>query len=128
MFDAGIGASMGAAIGAAMGGFKQAAADGSFAVNETGGKALLAAIREMARWVDGNLADLSTLARSQPLGSSKGAELIKPYLQEVASDDRGFITQLKEFRKSLADAEEGVLAAMRNYNNTEHDIQGNFSA
>lgn len=124
MFDAGsIGAMTGSMIG-----FKQAAADGSFAVNETGGKALLAAIREMAKWVDGNLADLSTLARSQPLGSSKGAELMKPYLQEVASDDRGFITQLKEFRKSLADAEEGVVAAMRNYNNTEHGIQGTFSA
>jgi hypothetical protein len=124
MLDAvGIGAMTGAMIG-----FKQAAADGSFSVNETGGKALLAAIREMGHWVDSNLADLSTLARSQPLGSSKGAELVKPYLQEVAADDRGFITQLKEFRKSLTDAEEGVLAAMRNYTNTEHGIKGNFRA
>jgi hypothetical protein len=112
----------------AMLGFKQAAADGSFAVNETGGKALLTAIREMAKWVDDNIADLSTLARSQALGSSKGAELMKPYLQDVASDDRGFITQLKEFRKSLTDAEEGVLAAMRNYNNMDHGVQGNFRA
>jgi hypothetical protein len=126
MFDAGIGASMGAAIGAAMGGFKQAAADGSFAVNETGGKALLAAIREMAKWVDDNLSRLGILSRELPLGTSKGADLMKPYVQQVASDDQGFITQLKEFRKSLADAEEGVLAAMRNYNNTEHGIQGNF--
>lgn len=109
-------------------GFKQAAADGSFAVNESGGQALLKAIREMAKWVDANLADLSTLGRSQPLGSSKGAELMKPYLQDVVTDDRGFVTQLKEFRKSLTDAEEGVLKAMANYNHTDQGAQGNFRA
>jgi hypothetical protein len=109
-------------------GFKQAAADGSFAVNETGGKALLTAIREMAKWVDDSFADLSTLSTAQPLGSSKGAELMKPYLQDVATDDRGFITQLKQFRQSLADAEEGVLAAMKNYKSTDHGVQGNFRA
>lgn len=124
MLDAGsIGAMTGSMIG-----FKQAAADGSFAVNETGGKALLAAIREMAKWVDDNLSRLGILSRELPLGTSKGADLMKPYLQQVATDDKGFITQLKEFRKSLADAEEGVLAAMRNYSNTESGIRGTFSA
>jgi hypothetical protein len=123
MLDAGGGGGVPSMIG-----FKQAAADGSFAVNETGGQALLKAIREMAKWVDENLADLSTLGRSQPLGSSKGAELMKPYLQDVVTDDRGFVTQLKEFRRSLTDAEEGVLAAMRNYNNTDHGASGNFRA
>src|SRR5690349_15232374 len=108
MLDA---AGMGAMAGE-MVSFKQAAADGSFAVNETGGKALLTAIREMAHWVDSNLADLSALSKQQPLGSSRGADLMKPYMVKVATDDQGFITQLVEFRKSLTDAEEGVQAAM----------------
>jgi hypothetical protein len=125
MLDAGGG---GGAMASSMISFKQAAADGSFSVNETGGKALLTAIREMAKWVDDNIMHLGTLGRELPLGSSKGADLMKPYVQQVATDDQGFIPQLKEFRKSLADAEEGVLAAMKNYKNTDHGIQGNFRA
>jgi hypothetical protein len=125
MLDAGGG---GGAMASSMISFKQAAADGSFSVNETGGKALLTAIREMAHWVDSNLADLSSLSNQQPLGSSKGADLMKPYLVNVATDDQGFITQLVQFRKALADAEEGVLAAMKNYKNTDHGIAGNFRA
>jgi len=118
---------MGAMAGEMIG-FKQAAANGSFSVNETGGKALLTAIREMAHWVDSNLADLSSLGKQQPLGSSKGADLMKPYMVNVATDDKGFITQLVEFRKALSDAEEGVVAAMKNYKSTDLGIQGNFRA
>ncbi|MFL6118943.1 hypothetical protein [Actinophytocola sp.] len=117
---------IGGAMGASMISFKQAGLDGSFTINETGGKALLAAIDEMAKWVEDNLADLSTLGKSPKLGSSKGADLMKPYVQKVATDDQGFITQLKEFRQSLADAQEGVQAAMRNYGHVEQGIQGNF--
>jgi hypothetical protein len=123
MFDA-----IGGAMGGAMIGFKEAAADGSFTINETGGQALLAAIREMARWVDDNLGDLGILSLELPLGTSKGADLMKPYVQQVASDDQGFLPQLKEFRKSLTDAEEGVLAAMKNYGHVDQGIQGNFRA
>jgi hypothetical protein len=119
---------MGGGLATSMISFKEAAADGSFTINETGGKALLAAIDEMMKWVDDNLMHLGTLSRELPLGTSKGADLMKPYVQQVATDDQGFITQLKEFRKSLADAQEGVHAAMRNYGHTEQGIQGNFRA
>ena len=121
----GVTASM-ASFNASMTSFKKAAATGSFAVNEAGGKALLKAVRDMAAWVDGKMRELSDLARKQPLGTSNGANVMKPYLQQVATDERGFITQLREFRKSLTDAEQGILDAMRNYGNTDQGIQGNF--
>jgi hypothetical protein len=121
MLDAGM-----AAVAASMQGLKAAAADGSFAVNETGGKALLVAIREMARWVDDNLADLGTLAQQPALGSSHGAEAMKPYVTEVATDQRGFLTMLQEFRASLVDAEAGVIGAMDNYDNIESSVEGTF--
>jgi hypothetical protein len=105
-----------------------AAAQGTFAVNETGGQALLSAIRELAKVVDGNLADLNTVSRSLPLGSSNGAKLMKPYMQDVQTDDQGFFTRLKEFRNSLVDAEAAIVAAMKNYDNMEHGIGGNFRA
>jgi hypothetical protein len=122
---------MGAAMGGFAGSMKQfaeAAAGGKFAVSPEGGDALLKAIRDMARWVDDNTQLASYLARQQPLGSSHGAEAMKPYLVEVVTDQQGFFTQLKGFRDTLADAEQGLMAAMANYNNTDEGAKGNFRA
>ncbi|HEX6356854.1 hypothetical protein [Actinophytocola sp.] len=126
-----IGAAMGAAMGAFAGSMKQfaaAAAGGQFAVSPEGGDALLKAIRDMARWVDDNLIEGEWLAQQLPLGSSHGAEAMKPYLVQVATDDQGFIPKLREFRSTLADAEQGIMAAMENYDNTDQGARGNFSA
>ncbi|MFI7676915.1 hypothetical protein [Actinophytocola sp. NPDC049390] len=127
MLDAGGGGGM-VGMAKSMGSLKQAAADGQFAVNETGGQALLVAIREMAKWVDTNLADLGTLAQQPALGASHGAEAMKPYVQEVATDQEGFLTMLQQFRASLEDAEAGVIGAMNNYNHIETTIEGKFRA
>jgi hypothetical protein len=107
---------------------REAATSGSFAVNETGGQALLTAIRDLAKVVDDNLADFRTVSRTLPLGSSNGANLMKPYMADVQSDDQGFFTRLKEFRDSLVDAEAAVQAAMKNYGHMEEGIKGNFRA
>ncbi len=111
-----------------MKGLLKAANDGSFAVNETGGKALLTAIREMAKWVDENLADLGTLAQQPALGTSNGAATMKPYVQNVATDQEGFLTMLREFRTSLADAEKGVIGAMKNYRDIDQGNAQNYRA
>ncbi|TDV40048.1 hypothetical protein CLV71_12465 [Actinophytocola oryzae] len=111
-----------------MSGLKEAALAGAFTVNETGGKAMLAAIRDMAAWVDDNMADLNTTHRALPLGRSNGANLMKPYMQQVFTDDQGFVTRLKEFRASLVDAEAAITEAMRQYGTTESDITGTFRA
>jgi hypothetical protein len=105
---------------------KEAATSGSFAVNEEGGQKLLTAIRDMAAWVDTNLADLGTAHRMLPLGTSEGANLMKPYMQEVFTDDQGFFTRLREFRNSLVDAEAAIIEAMKNYKSTDGDAQGMF--
>lgn len=104
---------------------KEAATSGSFAVNEEGGQKLLTAIRDMAAWVDTNLADLGT-ANQLPLGKSEGANLMKPYMQQVFTDDQGFFTRLREFRNSLVDAEAAIIEAMKNYKSTDGDVQGMF--
>lgn len=130
MLDAGGGGGGGdmMAMAKSMVNLKQAAADGSFAVNETGGQALLVAIREMAKWVDDNLADLGTLAQQPALGTSHGAEAMKPYVQEVATDNAGFLTMLQQFRASLVDAEAGVIGAMNNYRHIDTMAKDNFRA
>lgn len=116
--DAG-GAAIGSTIGKSMSDFASGAASGAFAVNEAGGDALLAAIRDMAEWVDGEQASLHLLNQDAMLGGSNGAGVMKSHLKQVATDQQGFLTQLKAFRESLVKAEEGIRQAMANYQNTD---------
>ncbi|OLF07925.1 hypothetical protein BU204_35220 [Actinophytocola xanthii] len=108
--------------------FARAASEGSFAVNETGGQALLAAIREMRDWIDGKMGDFGLLQQEPALGSSDGAQTIKPYVVNVAVDQQGFITMLTEFRASLDEAEQGINAAMASYQEMDTGIGGRFPA
>jgi hypothetical protein len=102
--------------------FAKAAADGSFAVSETGGQALLQAIREMRDWINGQDVKLTQLSQTPPLGGSHGAEALKPYVRDVAADHQGFIVMLKAFGDSLAEAEKGIKAAMGNYRHMDTEL------
>jgi hypothetical protein len=106
--------------------FAKAASEGSFAVNETGGRALLAAIREMRKWITSQDLRLATLQQAAPLGGSEGARTMQPYLQQVASDQQGFITMLREFGESLDQAEQGIEAAMASYQEMDAGIGARF--
>ncbi|MBM7770689.1 hypothetical protein JOD54_000893 [Actinokineospora baliensis] len=107
------------AIGRAMNDFAGGAASGRFAVNERGGEALLSAIRNMATWVDSQRGRLRALEQEPLLGSSNNAQAMKPFMQKVAVDNQGFLTQLVHFRESLVKAEEGIKQAMANYRQTD---------
>lgn len=108
--------------------FASAAAAGAFAVNETGGQALLSAITRMSDWIDLQGTRVQYLAQPAPLGSSQGAETMRPFLQEVAQDNEGFITILQEFRESLDEAKRGIEAAMASYQDTDTYIGEGFAA
>src|SRR2546421_12261317 len=107
------------AIASSMDMFAGAAASGGFAINETGGKALLQAIQGMKDWVDSNQADLNLLAEQPKLGNTNAAVAMKPYMAQVASDGQGFLTMLLKFRESLDKAEKGIKDAMNNYHATD---------
>jgi hypothetical protein len=129
MVDAGFGAMAAAVQGIAQGAasFAKAAAEGSFSVSESGGRALLEAIREMRDWIDSQDGRLPLLQQTPPLGSSHGAETMKPYVQDVASDAQGFITMLRAFRDSLDQAEQGINTAMSNYHTMDTGIASNYT-
>jgi hypothetical protein len=119
----------GAAIGAAMqsiakqtANFASAAAEGHFAINENGGKALLQAIREMRDWINSQDRRLYQLQQQPPLGGSHGAETLKPYVQNVATDQQGFIPMLQAFGQSLDQAEQGINDAMGNYHKMDTEL------
>lgn len=116
--DAG-GAAIGSNIGKQMADFAKAATSGSFAVNEQGGEALLAAIRDMMDWHNSQRDRLTVLAQEPSLGSSNAANAMKPHVENVATDSQGFLTQLNAFAESLAHAEEAIKQAMANYRNVD---------
>lgn len=107
--------------------FANAAANGSFAVSETGGRALLEAIREMRDWIDGQAANLALLQQEPQLGGSHGAQAMKPYVQQVAGDQQGFLTMLQAFGASLDQAEQGITDAMGNYKHMDTGIASKYS-
>ncbi|MCG8920800.1 hypothetical protein L6E12_34095 [Actinokineospora sp. PR83] len=109
------------AIGKSMEAFVGAAAAGQFAVNQHGGDAMLAAIRKMADWIADNRGRWIVLAQEPLLGSSNAAEVMKPFVQQVAVDPRGFLTQLNALAKSLSQAEVAIKQAMENYREVDED-------
>ncbi|WP_424188924.1 hypothetical protein ACOBQX_11425 [Actinokineospora sp. G85] len=108
-------------IGESMAQFAGAAAAGQFAVNETGGQALIAAIDQLLDWLDMNQFTLRNLEQEPPLGSSNAAQVMKPYMASVATDHEGFLTQLRALGESLKQARQGIETAMRNYEQTDSD-------
>ncbi|MBP2322169.1 hypothetical protein JOF56_002554 [Kibdelosporangium banguiense] len=104
--------------------FKESAASGQFAISESGGESLIKVIRMLQDWLEGH--DTGTLEQKPMLGGSYGAKVMAPFLQEIASDEQGFIPQLARLRDVLADAETGVHQAMANYRRTEHAVAGTY--
>ncbi|WP_026423187.1 hypothetical protein [Actinokineospora inagensis] len=115
------------AIGQAMDDFALSAASGHFAINAHGGDALLAAIRNMAAWVDSQQSVEQTIAQKPKLGSSNNAEVVKPFMLEVAAGDQGFFTQLRQLRESLVKAEAAIKQAMANYQATDQSNAVGFA-
>jgi hypothetical protein len=106
--------------------FKETAASGQFAVSASAGDEMLRVIRLMQDWVSGRAADHGLLDRKPMLGGSYGARAMAPFVQQVACDQQGFLTQLTQLRTVLADAEDGIKKAMANYRHTDHGVAGTF--
>jgi hypothetical protein len=105
-----------------MNSFAMTAAQGGIEVSAQGGKALLDAINAFQDWVDGQSVFIDMLGQQRKLGTSNGAKVMAPFVQQVATDGEGFATQLRALQLSLNKAKEGIETAMRNYQQTE---QGN---
>lgn len=115
LVDDGGGVAKAMSIKSSMDDFAQSAASGGFAVNETGGQALINAIDRLLDWIDGTGADLYTLRQRPQLGGSSGGKAMSPFTQQVATDQEGFLTVLQQLQESLVTAKQGIKTAMSNY-------------
>ena len=101
--------------------FANLAQSGGFAISASGGEALLQAIRALRDWIDEQSFSAQIMASQPKLGSSNGAEVMKPYMVDVATDERGFIPALAKLGTSLLKAEEAIRLAMNNYRDADDD-------
>lgn len=109
-----------------MSAFAQTAASGEVEVSEEGGKGLIKVIDDFQEWIDQRSFQIRTLQQRRKLGTSNGAKVMEPFLQEVVNDGQGFITQLRALRESLNKAKEGIETAMANYRRTEEANRSSF--
>lgn len=106
--------------------FARTAAEGGFEITQEGGNHLLTAIENFQNWIDDNSHIIALLEQDRQLGSSNGAKAMAPYVQQVAADEQGFITQLRALRESLKQARHAIELAMSNYRKTEEATHANL--
>ncbi|MGH3624217.1 MAG: hypothetical protein ACRDQ5_20925 [Sciscionella sp.] len=106
---------------------KASANAGQFGIDETGGHALIKACRHLKDWYYNKGGRLALLAQQPKLGSSHMAEVLKPYVQDVATNAKdGFLPRLRELIEVLDDFEASIQQAMKNYRNTDEEQKRNI--
>jgi ribosomal protein L19E len=70
---------------------------------------------------------IGAFEQERKLGTSNGAKVMGPYIQQVAGDDQGFITQLRALRDSLKEARRGIELAREAYLRTEEATRANLA-
>lgn len=110
-----------AGMTSAVSGFQAATAAG-FRIGETGGQALLNAIDDMLAGVADALNGAERLSQEPPLGTTPAAQVYKPFLATVATDQvQGFIPALIKFRQDLEQLRSDVEQSMGTYQSTDQD-------
>jgi len=103
-----------------MQGLTQAAAAGGFAVNDSGGAAMLAAVRDLRAELDGQLAALATLRQSPRLGTTPGALVAGEHVRRSATGDpRSLDAVIEQVGTALDEFESALRKAMANYRETD---------
>jgi len=98
------------------GGMTYAAAQGHFAVDAATGAGLMRSLSQMRDHVDDVLAKTRELDRDTPLGGLPEAQAVSDLNRQVAAGDpQSLMAVLRQFRKSLEQAEEAVRLGMANY-------------
>lgn len=114
-------------LGQQMRDFAESAKQDQFSVNDAGGKALLGAIQDMQQWLVGELRDQSRqMQESHQYGTTHGAAVVEPYMNNVLYDSDGLMTALEKFQTVLNDAEEAIHKAMENYQQSDADAKASL--
>ena len=101
--------------------FVAAAKAGKFAVNASGGQALINWYQSIQDWYAENRRSLDLAAQAPKLGGSNAAEVVSPYMAQVGQDSQGYIATMKALAERAGEAIEAIQTAMNNYKQADED-------
>ncbi|HUQ58416.1 hypothetical protein [Lentzea sp.] len=103
---------------------KASGAGVGWAINDSGGQALINAAKDLYDELGEILSQADQLTEELPLGVTPAAQVYKPFIATVASDPaQGAITVLKKLRKEALEFQSEVEKAMAAYESTDMDNQ-----
>ncbi|WP_086667499.1 hypothetical protein [Lentzea kentuckyensis] len=111
-------------FGDALNSLKAVGAAGGWAINETGGQALITAAQDLHDELTELLNQTDQLAEELPLGTTPAAQVFKPYQATVASDPhQGMIIVLKKLQEQALEFRTEVEKAMAAYESADQSGQ-----
>jgi hypothetical protein len=101
--------------------FKSAASSGQFSVDPAAVDELVTKIDKTVDRLVATSRHLRVTEQQVPLGTSPGAQAMKPFLQTVATGHpQSLGIQVQALRQILEDTKAGLLAAKRSYQGVDH--------
>jgi len=111
-------------FGDALSSLKAVGAAGGWAINESGGQALISAATDLYDELGEHLDDARRLGQELPLGTTPAAQVYKPYQATVATDPhQGLIPVLTKLREEALEFRTEVEKAMAAYKSTDESSQ-----
>ena len=115
-------------FGAALDSLKAVGAAGGWAINESGGRALITAAQDLYDELGEILANSRDLGQELPLGTTPAAQVYKPFMATVATDpSQGAFAVLTKLREEALEFKTEVEKAMGAYKAADEGGQQNIT-
>jgi len=107
---------------------KRLATSGGFAVDETTGNELIAALEGVLQTLEARWATLQRFRDHPALGDTATAQWVSAHMVATAADEKGLLTQLEQARAEFPAYIEAIRQAKRNYQAREVETRAHLTA
>lgn len=117
-----------ARVGLAGAQMKRLATTGGFAVDETTGNELIAALEGVLQTLEARWATLQRFRDNPALSATATGQWVSAHMVSTAADDKGLLTQLEQARAEFPSYIEAIRQAKRNYQAREDESRDQLTA
>jgi len=115
-------------VGLAAGQMKRLATSGGFAVDETTGNELIAALEGVLQTLEARWATLQRFRDHPALSDTATGQWVSAHMVATAADEKGLLTQLEQARAEFPGYIEAIQQAKRNYQSRDEETQAQLAA
>ena len=117
-----------ARVGLAGAQMKRLATTGGFAIDETTGNELIAALEGVLQTLEARWATLQRFRDSPALSDTATGQWVSAHMVATAADASGLLTQLEQARAEFPGYIEAIRQAKRNYQSREEETRAQLTA